>query len=299
MKSRLIKWMIPLLILGMLVGVERLSHLLTDGFGYADITSNLPYNPAWEVPFESEDQELIESALHQTYHYLESGSQSFVFMSEDKNYVIKFFKHKRWRLNPLLTSLPLPSSLALKRENWIEKKKETVNATFGSCKTAYTEFKKETGILFLHLNKTPHFNPILTVKDRIGLKHQIPLGEVEFIIQKKAIPTPSYLLALKQEGKTKEAQKALSDLFSLTVMRAKKGYSDKDPHLIRNFGFIDGKGIELDVGGFHHDPKKDLNYFYNQELKRIHQKLIPWLERHYPELVPYAEEEMSTLSLNN
>jgi len=92
------------LILGALVGIERLSHTLTDGFGPTNITSNLPYHSKWDVTIEQEDIEEAEQALFQPYHYLESGSQSFVFISEDGEYILKFFKHKRWRLNPLFES---------------------------------------------------------------------------------------------------------------------------------------------------------------------------------------------------
>lgn len=290
MKSLINKCLVALLVVAALVGVERFSHALTDGFSYPNITSSLSYNPKWEITFEPEDLSELETALDQPYSYLESGSQSYVFISEDNNYVLKFFKHKRWRMNPFYEKLPLPKTLAEKRERWKRKKKETVASTFGSCKIAYTVFKNETGVIFVHLNKNHPFNHTIILKDRIGLKHHIQLGDVEFVVQKKAIPTGEYLLSLKKEGKTKEAKEALRKLLAFTEMRAKKGFSDKDPHLIRNFGFIDGKAVELDIGGFHRDPKKNLEYFYNHELKKIHSKLLPWLHENYPELVPISQE---------
>ena len=136
---------------------------------------------------------------------------------------------------------------------------------------------------------------MITLTDRIGFKHQIELSDVEFVLQKKALPTDQYLLSLKEEGKVKEAEKALSALLAFTVKRAERGYSDKDPHLIRNFGFIDGKAVEIDIGGFHQDPKKDLSYFHTHEMKRIKRKLLPWLEENFPELLPYAHEELNKL----
>lgn len=292
MKSFINKCLIGLLVVAAIVGVERLSHTLTDGFSYPNITSSLPYNPKWDITFEPEDLLELETALDQPFSYLESGSQSYVFISEDNNYVLKFFKHKRWRMNPLYEKLPLPRKFAEKRDRWKRKKKETVASTFGSCKIAYTTFKNETGVIFVHLNKNTPFDHTVILKDRIGLKHHIQLEDVEFVVQKKAIPTGEYLLSLKEEGKTQEAQKALKELLAFTEMRAKKGFSDKDPHLIRNFGFINGKAVELDIGGFHRDPKKNLEYFYNHEVKKIHHKLLPWLQENYPELVPIAQEEL-------
>lgn len=294
MKTFLVKFGLSLLIIASLIGIERLSHFLTDDFSYSNITSNLCYHEEWNVAIDANDRIETQKALDQPYNYLESGSQSYVFMSEDQQYILKFFKHKRWTLNPLFEALPLPELLDRKRKHWKQKKKETVYSTFESCLTSYREFKEETGLLFIHLNKTP-LDQIMTLKDRIGFKHQIELSDVEFVLQRKAIPTDKYLLSLKKEGKTEEAQKALSSLLTFTLKRAEKRYSDKDPHLIRNFGFIDGKAVEIDIGGFHHDPKKDLKYFHKYEIKRIERKLLPWLEENYPELTPYAQEELAKL----
>lgn len=281
-------------ILGGVVGVERLSHFLTDSFSYPNITSHLPDQPQWNIPTDPADLQELEVALQQPYSYLESGSQSYVFLSADEQYVIKFFKHKRWRLNPFYTHFPLTGKWAQKRDRWKRKKKETITATFGSCKTAYTTFKEETGVLFVHLNKSPPFDQMLTVKDRIGFKHHIPLKEVEFVVQKRAIPTSRYLLNLKEAGKIEEAKRALKDLVQFTEKRARLGFSDKDPHLIRNFGFLEGKAIEIDIGGFHRDPKKNLHYYYTHERQKISQKLLPWIEKEFPELLPFAQDELFT-----
>lgn len=289
--------MLVILALALVVGVERLSHALTDDFGYASITSNLPDDPRWDCPTRHEDHAELERALSQPYNYLESGSQSYAFVSQDGKYVIKFFKHKRWRLNPLIASLPLPPSLKARRDHWVRKKKETVASTFQSCITSYQEFREETGVIFVHLNKKGPFGQNLIVRDRIGFKHLIDLKEVEFILQRKAIPTHEYLLDLKNKGMDKEAEKAIRDLIAFTAYRAHKGYSDKDPHLIRNFGFIDGKATQIDIGGFHRDPKKDLRYFYSHELLKIRAKLIPWLVENYPELASSAEQSFSNQSL--
>ena len=171
-------------------------------------------------------------------------------------------------------------------------------STFNSCKVSYEEFKDHTGVFYLHLNPTKYLKQILTVKDGIGLKHQIDLDSISFVLQKKATPTHQYLLHLKASGNIDRAQEALRDLLNLTLYRAQKGYSDKDPHLIRNFGFLNHQVVEIDIGGFHQDPKKDLPYFYSHEIYRIQKKLLPWLDRYYPELSPYAEEQIKKLIEN-
>lgn len=292
------KFLTVLLVIALLVGVERLSHFLTDGFGLPNITSNLPFNDAWSVNVSAEDKREALIALDQEYIYLESGSQSYVFMSQDGKYVIKFFKHKRWRLNPFFEALPLPASFHAKRERWKKKKKETVESTFTSCVTSYQHFKDETGLFYVHLNPTTELKRKLIVKDPIGLKHKIHLDKIQFLLQRTATPTDTYLLNLKEAGNIEGAKKAIVDLLHFTVERAEKGYSDKDPHLIRNFGFINDKVVEIDVGGFHRDPKKDLEYFYSHEIYRIQKKIVPWLNKYYPELSTFAEEQIQEVIHN-
>lgn len=267
---------------------------MTDDFGYANITSSIPYHPEWDVGATTEQLETAKAILDQPFTYLASGSQSYVFLSDDGNYVLKFFKHKRWRLSPLLEFFPLPAKLEAKILSWKEKKNETVHSTFGSCITSYQIFPKETATLFVHLNKSP-LDQTIVLKDRIGFKHHIELSDVEFVLQKRAIPTDYYLLSLKEEGKTETAKEALASILAFTYHRAQKGYSDKDPHPIRNFGFIEGEAVEIDIGGFYRDPKKDLTYYQTHEILRIERNLLTWLEKNYPALLPAAYEELARL----
>ncbi|WP_420422319.1 hypothetical protein [Simkania sp.] len=273
-------------------GVERAFYYLKDGFSPKSITSKLAAHPQWNAAISEQDQKLALEILSQDFHYLGSGSQSFVFESQDERYVIKFFKHKRWQLHPLYESLPLPSKLEAKRNRWKRKKAGTVNNTFLSCKASYELFQQDTGVIFVHLNRTDDLELTLRVKDRLGLTYELNLDSLQFVLQKRAIPTDVYLLSLREKGATEQAKKAIREMLAFTKRRAELGYSDKDPHLIRNFGFLENQAIEIDVGGFHKDPKKDFRYYQTFELHRIQNKLLPWLEEHYPEIAPFAKEEI-------
>ena len=82
---------------------------------------------------------------------------------------------------------------------------------------------------------------------------------------------------------------------NFTVQRATEGYNDKDPHLIRNFGFINDQVIEIDLGGFYQDPKKNEDYFFSHEIYRIRRKLMPWIKKNYPELMDYVENQIKKI----
>ena len=276
-------------------GSIRLFHKVTDGFAIAAISSDLPYNQNWDVPISEKDLGESEKALGETYSYLTSGSQSFVCISSQGQYIVKFFKHKRWRINPFLDQIPLPPYLKMKKEKWKQKKQKTIRSTFNSCKISYTKLHDETGIIFLHLNKTNHLNKNLIVRDRLGYKHKLNLDEIAFIIQKNATATDQYLLELRKKGDLKEAKKSIRNLLNFTVQRATEGYNDKDPHLIRNFGFINDQVIEIDLGGFYQDPKKNEDYFFSHEIYRIRRKLMPWIKKNYPELMDYVENQIKKI----
>ena len=63
---------------------------------FLKISSNLPYNPKWDVAGPPSNE--IQSALNQNYHYLAKGAQCYVFSSSDGKYVIKFFRQSLYHL---------------------------------------------------------------------------------------------------------------------------------------------------------------------------------------------------------
>src|SRR5262245_6760863 len=64
------------------------------GFSMDKITSRLGYNRSWEVepPSEKQREFIVQKVLPQNYYYFASGSQCYAFISEDREYILKFFK---------------------------------------------------------------------------------------------------------------------------------------------------------------------------------------------------------------
>src|SRR5690348_12557384 len=110
----------------------------TTGFSLNKIVSRLSFNPEWEVePLTERQRELlVEKVFPQTYYYLAAGNQCYAFISEDRQYVLKFFKMHRLFPKRWLNSLPV---FLLQR---FEFKHETSNRLFSerifaSYKDAY------------------------------------------------------------------------------------------------------------------------------------------------------------------
>ncbi len=265
----------------------------TDGFSIAFVHSDLSYHPTWETR-EKNLQEL-ENIFSQKFHYLGCGGQSFVFVSEDNDYVIKFFKHRKTRKPWLRFPVPGMEHSRLKKLNRALFK---LNRDFTSYKIAFEELREETGLIYLHLNKGTGLNRSLRIVDKIGIEHEIDLDKIEFIVQKRAELLYPRIQTLMETGDAPSAKQAVNAILETIVSRCKKGIFDEDPRIHNNLGLLREKAIFIDVGRFVHDTTRMSSDVYINDLKIITGKRFrPWLERNYPELAVYLDEEIERLEV--
>lgn len=272
----------------------------TPYFTISGISSTLEYHPEWEVPEPSEEEkQQLSSLFQQKFTYLDCGAQSFVFLSEDGKSVLKLFRYDRNRLPYALTILPLPSSLSRWREKLGEKKEARLKSDFASYLLAYRELREESGILFLHLNKTHFLNQKLTIIDKIGISHTLSLDEMEFLIQKRLKVASEVIGAHMAKGELESAQKKLESLLELTLLRYRKGIYDGDAWWIsQNYGFEGEKPMFLDIGRLQKNPDYSHSNIYREDLKIIIGNLRIWLEEFHPQLLPYLDEKNKQLMQN-
>jgi hypothetical protein len=293
MKKLMIRLLI--LILGIIVvyGFGRLYYHLTGGFTKSNIQSDFSYQPQWEVrPLLPQEEGELSKALGQNYFYLGKGCQSYVFESEDHQYVIKFFKYQRYRLQPWLAWFPPLPSIVKYREEKKEKKWKKLDGFVKSWKVAFENLKEETGLLYVHLNKTTDLEHQLTIYDKIGKAHLIDLDQMEFCIQRKAQLLCSELLKFKEEENLTQARVMIHQLLTLILSEYSRGLADNDHALMQNTGVAQGKPIHIDVGQFVMSEKVKEPQVYHQELFTKTYKFKLWLRDHYPELGSYLETEL-------
>ncbi|MBY0529954.1 MAG: hypothetical protein K2P51_07160 [Rhabdochlamydiaceae bacterium] len=261
--------------------IDRFCHRQTGGFALTKIHSDRPFNPEWEVapPTPAEEAE-IERALSQPYRFFSYGGQSYVFLSEDGKTVLKFFKHHHMRPIPLFREDKLPSF-------------------FTSCTLAYRYFKERTALLALHLNKTTHLNKTVTLIDKLNIAHQIDLDRVDFALQRRAELPYRRFLRLKKEKNLEAAEKSLHSLLELIALRCQKGIYDRDPNIRRNCGFLGDNAIELDLGSYTYDPLVATPAATREILVAQTRKLKHWIQKSYPELLPYFEMQLSAMLEKN
>lgn len=222
----------------------------TDDFTILSISSQRASNQEQLHALSQKNQEEIAQALSQKYHYFVSGGQAFVFFSDDGKYVLKFFRQS-------LFGPPswLPSWMQkFYPEKKLAKRKDKLSRDFASYKLAFDELKEETALVLVHLDKTPFTDKKITLIDNLKIAHTIDLNQFDFILQKKAELVYPTIDRLMHNNDTPGAKKALDNLLGLLSIRCKKGIADSIPDLDKNFAYLDGNAVQIDIGRFCKDP---------------------------------------------
>lgn len=277
-------------------GIGRLYYRVTDGFLESNIAYALPFESRWTIPPLSSLQKAeLASILNQEFHYIGKGCQSYVFASNDDRYVIKFFKYQRFRPQAwleLFTWIPLVQEY---QEGKIKQKKQKLDHVFASWKMAFEELQDETGVIYVHFNKTPEWTQKLVAYDKMGLKHEFDLNSLEFMVQRKATMLCSKLSQYRNENDLTSAKQLIDKLFVLLLGEYARGYADNDHALMQNTGVFENKPIHIDVGQFVKNPIASDPKVYHQELFSKMWKFRLWLRQHYPELADYTDHRFETI----
>jgi hypothetical protein len=264
------------------VAVERFCHKHTRGFAMQKIFSQLP---AGEEEFSLFDADYahIDMVLAQPFTFLHSGGQCYAFISQDGTTVLKLFKQHHLRWWHLLHALPLPHFFEPLRAKQLQKMEHYSPLFLESCTIAYRDFKEQSGLIYLHLNKTHHFNRKATLIDPLGIAHTLDLDNTQFALQKNAQLCYPKFRQLVQEGNLADAKICIDSLFNLIRDRARKGIKDRDPHIRKNIGFIGNQAIEIDIGSFTKGAPDPLCSDWTKITRRLH----AYLTKHNTELSHY------------
>lgn len=256
------KYLILILILG--IGLfKKISS--TEGFSAGKIASSLPSSPAWSIADPSaEEQKKLQEIFSSRFKFLGEGAQSFAFESDDGKYVLKFFKMRRF--TPSLADHLCPHVVRrrLKNLRWV----------FNGYKIAYEKFRKDTGLVFIHLAKTDRLGQKVQVLDAQGKEHTIDLDKTEFVLQEKAELIFDRLAKLQHQGDRQGMQNSIQAILELVRRRVDQGYADRDKAVSNNFGFVGDRPIQLDVGRLYQGAKEG-------QLAHVERRIAQWQEENH------------------
>lgn len=285
-----------------LLSVATLHHFLfLNDLDSNYITSDLPYDPTWEVSApDLASLTKINQILQQPFVYLDEGGQSYVFSSSDQKYVLKLFKFKRFRPSFFVKILPNIFPFKTYRDQHIAKREKKLITAFNGYKLAYDLHQHESGLIFIQLNPSNQSRWI-TVVDQRDRQRKINLAQVSYILQEKGEMLSTDLSKLLNQGNLSIAKQRIDQVFKLYLSEYQKGIYDLDHGVMHNIGCLGGQVFHLDVGKLIADEKMKRPEFYQKDLIRIASKLQRWISQHYPqytqELTKYMEEKLLHMNL--
>ena len=285
---------IALVLVVTFVKVDRMFYKRSGCFSERTLYSTLPSRPEWDLPpLQKEEEKLLEEIIQQPFTYLGKGTQCFAFASADGKYVIKFHKFRsHMRKFPWLTH-PFSYHLTERRRKIKKYTIEKLDRNFQSYMNSYFDLKEETGLLFLHLNRTNTLKKRVTLRDQAGGIHQIRLDDASFMIQKRASLIYPTLEDAIETGDLLHGKQLISQLIALIVESEKKGYRNEDPVLKRNYGYLSDRAIHIDVGDLvKHIGEEQLIHSVTETTR----PLLDFLEKKAPTLADHYLQEINSLS---
>ncbi|NGX56055.1 MAG: hypothetical protein K1060chlam5_00289 [Candidatus Anoxychlamydiales bacterium] len=262
-------------------------QLYTDGFRIDKINFVSFYNN--KIQNEDQSNE-IDEIISQRFKYLSKGCQTYVFISEDENYVLKFIRFHRYKVPFWLDNLHSKYFLD-NYYNKIKKHKEKLFLqSINSYKIAFDYLKDETKILYIHLNQTNNLNKKVTLLDKFNQKYKINLDDYGFILQKKADSLSKHL----QNNKNNKTilQKTTLSFINLTDSIYKKGFINSDYNCIKNAGIIENTVIFTDLGSFKKIENLNNKFIYEREFNKFIKYYKRWTNKYSPDLTVFLDEKI-------
>lgn len=269
----------------------RMYYRLTDDFSIAHITHEAPHNSYWEIePLSPEEKDNLLSILQHPFFYIGKGAQSYAFLSEDGEHVVKFFKFKHLRPSWFVKLLPNISFFGRYKAEKSAKKNRLIESVFNGYRLAYDVHRNESGLVYIHLNKTEDFSRTVVLFDKIGRKFELDLDSSVFVVQDRVTTVRDVMKDALEKGDVAQANERVDKIIDLYLMEYGKGIYDRDHGVMHNIGFVGGRAIHLDVGKLSSDPNMTKKENFYPDFLIVRTRFESWLKSSYPQ---YHQQIMS------
>ena len=259
------------------------------------IESRFSPKKEWDVRISKDHDAFFYVVSQQTFNWLGRGMQAVVFETQDSRYVVKFFQVGRLKdpgARGVMKNL-LSGESESKRTERLNHREEI----FSSSKMCFEELQDETGIVYVHLNRTRDKIHGMKLVDKYGQSHRIRGDDACFVVQKKAKLVIPLFVSLMEQGNIEQAKQRIDQIFNLLLSLARKGFADGDDALIRNnnIGFTDDRAIYIDTGHLFRAHNLDVRERMNYEFQVRLDPLEHWLNVMYPKLGAYYKESRENI----
>jgi len=231
----------------------------------------------------------IVKIFEQPFYYLDKGSQTYVFLSQDKQYVLKLVRYSRFHMRFWVRWLDfIPRIKKYAEDRWEHKYKRFCDS-MRSYAIAQNILADKTDLIYVHLDKSTNLHQKVLLIDKLGRQYKINLGNVSFLLQRKADSLEKLLEhAVKQDNK-EEFRKLMLSFFEMVDYCYKKHIVIKDYNCIKNAGFRDKRVINIDLGSFFVKENILDPWQYQHEFNHFTRHLLKWSRKKFPHYTPYIE----------
>ncbi len=275
--------------------IGRFCHKMTAGFAVSKIISDYKLESGRHVQISGEELSKVSHLLSQPFYFYAKGGQCFIFIGADGKTIIKFFKLHHMHFWNWLSTISFPFSFDYWRVKLLEKHRhQTHSYLVQSCKTAFEKFKEQTGLVYLQFSSDPLIQQKLVIYDKLMIAHTIELSSADFVIQKKAAPIRKTFKKLIKQNNLELCKRYIDSMLELITERCRQGIADRDFNVRTNFGLLEDKVIEIDIGSYHDNLSLKDSQLMKAELLLQTEKFKKWLERHHRGLAHYLSEKINT-----
>jgi hypothetical protein len=241
-----------------------------------------------------EELERFRSVFSKPFVYLKETDLCYVFVSENSEYIIKFFKMRKLTPKYWLNYVPFPW-LEEERLNKIGHRERTRQELFSNLKIAFEEFRHQTALVFVHFFSTNWLKTKVQLLDPQNSSHVVSLDTVPFVLQRNPKALFEYVEELIQKEKTKEAISSLLLVLDLVKDRCQRGLADQDSDLEYDYGFIGGRAVFTHIGRMKQDDSLKTPLSTLREVFKVSQKITDWLKKNHPSLAEEFQKEAQDL----
>jgi hypothetical protein len=276
------------------VGIDRFVHRKSLKFSLSNISATHEISPLWDIPLLSaQETQNLDQLFSRSFTFFGKSNHAYLFLSEDHMYVLKFLK--RHTLYPKSWLAYIPFSFNRYYQEFKQKQEEQ-KKIFQAYKTAFMEFKEETGLIYMHINPTHTLNKKVSIFDKNGKAYIVDLDKASFYVQKRAQLIYPRIAELMRRSEMERAKKIISSVFSLIDYLGKKGVCDHDLSLYKNFGIIDDKAVQLAISKLQLDHCFSVTISYKQNIPSIIDPFRRWIKKNYPELLEYFDDKLQEIT---
>lgn len=277
-----------------LFALVRLYYHLTDDFRLSNITTEMDYNADWALPpLSAPEHADLAHLLDQPFTYIGKGAQSYAFVSQDQQIVLKFFKFKHLKPAWYISALPSVYPFCEYKHAMATNKRTKLEGIFDGYAVAYRENKQTAGILYMQLVPGQNLHLQATLIDKLGFKHHVDLDKVVFIIQKKGETLRTRLNSQLKQNNIAGAKASIAQILDMYADEYRRGLYDRDHGVMHNTGFIGDVPFHLDVGKLTSDDRMREIEVSKNDLEPILWRLDKWIKETYPVYYPELSAYLS------